>query len=129
SYWHMSTEPSNGNSRSSDTLLSQATSHPFLTSGLVLAGAGLAYAAVRTIGNVAEVGREVHVEASIAIDRPPAELFAFWRDFKIRDAEIINEKENELIAWRSLDPSDVINAGSIRLQKGPQGHGTYIKVN
>jgi uncharacterized membrane protein len=28
------------------------------------------------------------------------------------DAEVYNEKENELIAWRSLEGADVDNAGS-----------------
>ena len=44
------------------------------------------------------------------------------------DAEIYNEKENELIAWRSLENADVVNAGSVRFQTGPQGHGTFVRV-
>ena len=44
------------------------------------------------------------------------------------DAEIYNEKENELIAWRSLENADVVNAGSVRFQKAPQGQGTYVRV-
>ena len=43
------------------------------------------------------------------------------------DAEIYNEKENELIAWRSLPGSDVTNAGSVHFEEAP-GHGTYVKV-
>ncbi len=43
------------------------------------------------------------------------------------DAEIYNEKENELIAWRSLPGSDVTNAGSVHFEESP-GHGTYVKV-
>ena len=44
------------------------------------------------------------------------------------DAEIYNEIENELIAWRSLENADVVNAGSVRFQKGPMGHGSYVRV-
>lgn len=44
------------------------------------------------------------------------------------DAEIINEKENELIAWRSLEGADVDNSGSVRFQKAQNGQGTEIKV-
>ncbi len=44
------------------------------------------------------------------------------------DAEIYNEKENELIAWRSLENADVVNAGSVRFQVGPSGHGTFVRV-
>ena len=44
------------------------------------------------------------------------------------DAEIINEIENELIAWRSLEKSDVPNAGSVHFTKAPNGRGTEVKV-
>jgi len=44
------------------------------------------------------------------------------------DAEIYNDKPNELIAWRSLEGSDITNAGSVRFQ--PAGErGTTVKVN
>ena len=43
------------------------------------------------------------------------------------DAEIYNEKPNELIAWRSLENSDVVNAGSVRFT--PAGvRGTEVRV-
>ena len=45
------------------------------------------------------------------------------------DAEIYNEKENELIAWRSLPGADVANAGSVHFERAPGGDGTYVKVN
>ena len=44
------------------------------------------------------------------------------------DAEIYNEIENEMIAWRSVDDADVVNAGSVRFQAAPTGHGTYVRV-
>jgi uncharacterized membrane protein len=44
------------------------------------------------------------------------------------DAEVYNEKENELIAWRSLENADVVNAGSVRFQEAPRGRGTYVRV-
>lgn len=45
------------------------------------------------------------------------------------DAEIINEKENELIAWRSLPGADVDNAGSVRFEEATGGRGTTVKVS
>ncbi|MCP9494051.1 MAG: DUF2892 domain-containing protein [Pyrinomonadaceae bacterium MAG19_C2-C3] len=45
------------------------------------------------------------------------------------DAEIINEKENELIAWRSLEGADVDNAGSVRFEEATGGRGTVVKVS
>jgi len=44
------------------------------------------------------------------------------------DAEIYNEMENEMIAWRSVDNADIVNAGSVRFQAAPKGHGTYVRV-
>ena len=43
------------------------------------------------------------------------------------DATIHNEKENELIAWRSLD-GDIRNAGSVRFLPTPDGRGTEVRV-
>ncbi|HJU06698.1 MAG TPA: SRPBCC family protein [Nitrospiraceae bacterium] len=43
------------------------------------------------------------------------------------EAEIINEKENELIGWRSVGGSDVDNAGSVRFTPMPGG-GTEVRV-
>ena len=43
------------------------------------------------------------------------------------DAEIHNEIENELIAWRSLPGADVNNAGSVHFRPAPGG-GTEVRV-
>jgi uncharacterized membrane protein len=143
-------------------LRSRTAKHALLTGGVVLIGAGLAYAATKALlkSEDSTVARDVHIETSIAIEKTPQELYAFWRDFtnlplfmrNLRsvvvldatrshwvaagpagtqvewDAEIFNEIENELIAWRSLENADVVNAGSVRFQKGPTGHGTFVRV-
>jgi uncharacterized membrane protein len=44
------------------------------------------------------------------------------------DAEIYNEKEGEMIAWRSLPGADITNAGSVHFEEAPDGRGTYVKV-
>lgn len=44
------------------------------------------------------------------------------------DAEIINDKENEMIAWRSLEGSGIPNAGSVHFIAAPEGRGTEVKV-
>jgi uncharacterized membrane protein len=144
-------------------LYAKVAEHPFVAGGVVLAAAGLAYATARLVasgGEAAKIARDVHVETSITIDKSPAELYRFWRDFtnlprfmrnlesvteldetrshwvanaignaRVEwDAEIYNEKENELIAWRSLENADVVNAGSVRFQAAPAGRGTYVRV-
>ena len=45
------------------------------------------------------------------------------------DAEIINERENEMIAWQSLENADVPNAGSVWFEAAPGGRGTQVKVS
>lgn len=108
----------------------------------------------------ASVARDVHVEHSITINKSPAELYSFWREFRNLprfmkhlesvttldsgkshwvakgpaggpvewDAEIYNEKENELISWRSTPSSEFVNAGSVRFESAPGGRGTIIRV-
>ncbi len=45
------------------------------------------------------------------------------------DAEIINEVENGIIAWRSLPGADVDNAGSVRFSDATGGRGTEVRVS
>ncbi len=45
------------------------------------------------------------------------------------DAEIINEDENEIISWRSLEGSTVPNAGSVRFSDATGNRGTEIRIS
>jgi uncharacterized membrane protein len=101
------------------------------------------------------------VEKTVIVNRPPAELYGFWREVenlpKVMqhlksvevidrershwtadaplgkelqwDAEIFNDAENELIAWRSLPGGDVDTVGSVRFQPIGQHFGTAVTVN
>jgi uncharacterized membrane protein len=53
----------------------------------------------------------------------PAGLAVEW------DAEIINEIENEVIAWRSLPGSDVVTAGSVTFDAARGGRSTQVNVH
>lgn len=44
------------------------------------------------------------------------------------DAEIVAERENEEIAWRSIAGSEIENAGSVRFQDAPADRGTEVRV-
>jgi uncharacterized membrane protein len=44
------------------------------------------------------------------------------------DAEILVEKENELISWRSLEGSGVQNAGSVHFRDARGGRGTEVGI-
>src|SRR2546423_15259654 len=89
--------------------------------------------------------RALKIEQAIAVNRPPADLYSFWRNLenlpKVMshllsvqqgldgrshwvakapavsvvewDAQVINDLPDELIAWRSLEGSDVDNTGSV----------------
>ncbi len=56
------------------------------------------------------------------VARAPLGASAEW------DAEVHNEKPNELIAWRSLEGSGVDSAGSVHFTKAPGGRGTEVRV-
>ena len=44
------------------------------------------------------------------------------------DADIVEDRPNEVIAWRSLEGSSVRNAGTVRFQPAPGDRGTEIRV-
>lgn len=52
----------------------------------------------------------------------PAGLTVEW------DAEIVQDRENEWIAWRSIEGSDVQNSGSVRFSPAPGARGTEVRV-
>lgn len=102
----------------------------------------------------------IRVDKTVTIEKPPAEVYRFWRNlenlpkFMLNlecvkeidnrqshwvakgpagaalewDAEIINEKENELIAWRSIGGSQVANAGSVHFKPVSGGSGTEVRI-
>lgn len=44
------------------------------------------------------------------------------------DAEVISERPNELIGWRSLEDSEVATAGSVHFAPAPGERGTEVRV-
>lgn len=53
----------------------------------------------------------------------PAGIAVEW------EAEIINEIENKLLAWRSLPGSDVVTAGSVNFDVARAGQSTQVSVH
>jgi uncharacterized membrane protein len=45
------------------------------------------------------------------------------------DAEIREDRPNELIAWRSLPGASVANSGTVRFSAAPGGRGTEIHLD
>ena len=103
--------------------------------------------------------RGIHVEESVTVNKPIAEVYRFWRNFEnlpqfmehleqvaIReegishwvargpagtrvewDARIINEIDNKLIGWQSLEGSTIATAGSVNFDETE--HGTRVRVH
>lgn len=44
------------------------------------------------------------------------------------DAEIYNEKDGEMVAWRTLENADVDSAGSVHFEQAAGGRGTVVRV-
>lgn len=44
------------------------------------------------------------------------------------DAEIVSDQKDQLIAWSSVEGSDIDNSGFVRFQAAPAGRGTEVKV-
>jgi uncharacterized membrane protein len=44
------------------------------------------------------------------------------------DAELLEDRPNELVSWRSLPGSDITNAGSVRFVDAPADRGTEVHV-
>lgn len=44
------------------------------------------------------------------------------------DAEVIEDRPQQLIAWRTVDGADVRNSGQVRFVPAPGGRGTEIRV-
>jgi uncharacterized membrane protein len=57
------------------------------------------------------------------VAKAPAGMTVEW------DAEITEDKPNELIAWRSLENSSVENSGSVRFEHAPGKRGTVLRVD
>jgi uncharacterized membrane protein len=76
----------------------------------------------RFMGHLRDV-RETSPTRSRWVARGPAGTSVTW------DAEIINERPNELIAWRSLPGSEVASAGSVHFLPAANGRGTEVRVS
>ena len=57
------------------------------------------------------------------VAKGPAGMKVEW------DATIVADVPGEVITWRSLENSDVDNAGAVRFEQAPGGRGTIVRVN
>lgn len=67
--------------------------------------------------------REIDSMRSHWVAKGPMGMQVEW------DAEIFNERPNEMIAWRSMAGSEVDTAGSVHFVAAPGGRGTEVRVS
>ncbi len=104
--------------------------------------------------------RAQQVTKAITVNRPPEELYQFWRDLQNLprfmnhlesvqrlderrfhwiakmpigttrewDTEIVEDRPDELLAWRSLAGAKVASFGSVRFERAPGRRGTEVRV-
>lgn len=96
---------------------------------------------------------------TILIDKPRAELYNFWRDYKnlsrfmtniesvettgnvsvwsisapagqtiTVETELIEERQNQLLQWKSTEQSQIQTSGHIRFRDAPGDRGTYVEA-
>jgi uncharacterized membrane protein len=66
--------------------------------------------------------RDVEEVRSIWVVKAPGGKTVEWQ------AELIEDKPNERISWRTLEGSDIDHAGSVRFRPAPSDRGTEITV-
>ena len=132
-----------------------------------IAGGSLAYHGAQgekslpdVVTNAVGLNKVIRAERTVTINKPAAELYAYWHDFAnlptfmkhvqsvtvmdMRrshwvakapmgqsiewDADIIDDRPNELIAWASIEGADVDNSGFVRFKPVPGNRGTEVKV-
>lgn len=83
----------------------------------------------RSVENLPQVMR--HLETVEEVDRQRSRWSAKGPLGKIVawEAEIINERESELIAWRSLPGGDIETAGSVHFRQLENDRGTAVVVS
>ena len=57
------------------------------------------------------------------VARGPAGVNVEW------DAEVTQDVENQLIAWKAVEDADVQNEGNVTFTEAPGGRGTEVRVN
>ncbi|HEX3035809.1 MAG TPA: SRPBCC family protein [Thermodesulfobacteriota bacterium] len=73
--------------------------------------------------NYLESVRVIDDKRSHWVAKAPAGTTVEW------DAEITVDRENEMIGWRSIEGSEVDNAGYVRFDRAPGKGGTVVRVS
>jgi len=116
--------PQSAARKSSDT----GTTEPIETAVTIDKPASELYAYWRHLENLPrfmkglEQVTELDGRRSHWVGKSPMGFRAEW------DAEIVDEREGQLLAWRSLPGSQVYNAGTVFFEEARNGRGTIVRV-
>jgi uncharacterized membrane protein len=81
-----------------------------------------------------EVGRATRQTESGVREEIKGDIYSHWiakgpAGMRVEwDAEIIEDRPNEMIAWSSFEGADVDHMGSVRFEPAPSGRGTIVRV-
>ena len=67
--------------------------------------------------------REIDSRLSHWAARAPAGAVVEWQ------AEIVTDREGEVLSWRTVEGSDVVHRGSVRFRSAPGERGTVVSVS
>ena len=76
----------------------------------------------RVIKHPVSIVNKSGIESHWSVSAPPGDRRVEW------DALIINDEPDKLIAWRSREDSEILNAGTIRFEPAPGDEGTEVTV-
>jgi hypothetical protein len=78
---------------------------------------------------VVDARRAVKARHIVTVSRAAADAYAVARKWvaKIPDYEIVNEVENEIVAWKTVGGSPLRHAGSVNLRENADG-GTEVRI-
>ncbi len=105
--------------------------------GVTVVDALAAFRLTRTgaLASGASGRRAVQAATAVTVNRPVEEVYRFWRatipgaPSVLGEAVIIEERPNELLAWRAVQDSPVANAGVVRFSPAPGGRGTEVMAH
>lgn len=110
-----------------------------LGGGFVWAGVRKASPSTNPAQNVVEDEEPaaVEIKKSVTVNKPPEELYRFWRRFEnlpdyikhlIAESGIDTEEENRRISWRSTEGAHLDHTGSVEFLAGPRGTAVQVSL-
>lgn len=138
-----------------------STLNKILSVAGIVAGGALLFKATKGEWPFSKKVIDIDLQTKQTIQRPPEELYAYWRRLEnlpnfmshIKeiweidekrsrwtaeipggigtidwDAEILQDRKNEFISWRSVGNADIQNSGEVRFRNAGNGRSTIVET-